>query len=150
MTRTTCTSLFADDQIGRAMLNKVLQPSPQVPLSAPPRKVIRCDECASERAALCLVELRFLCMEHFASYCYRRLAECEKILSGSQRLDSRRSFLRECATEAAKLLLIGQKLQNIDRARLFDIMLWSNELFTRLISRQTAPVSRFTFPAVFG
>jgi hypothetical protein len=41
------------------------------------------------------------------------------------------SFLRECATEAAKILLMVQGVENINRARLFDIMLWSNELFYR-------------------
>jgi hypothetical protein len=84
---------------------------------------------------VCLVELRFLCVEHFVAYCYEGLADCEKVLSESQRLDSRRSFLRECATESAKLLLIGRGLQNIDRARLFDVVLWSNELFYRLMAK---------------
>jgi hypothetical protein len=69
------------------------------------------------------------CQDQWAAW----LAESENAMSGSQSLDSVRSFLRECAARAAKLLLIGQELQNADRARLFDIMLWANELFNRSI-----------------
>jgi hypothetical protein len=81
------------------------------------------------------MELRFFCMSHFVAYCYKRLEEYERALSESQSPDSGPRFLRECATQAAKLLMIGQELQNIDRARLFDIILWGNELFNSSISK---------------
>lgn len=131
------------------MLNKIMQASPEDPDSlAVIRKIIRCDECAPRQAAVCSVELRFFCVNHFVAYCYQRLEECEKAVSGRQSLESVRSFLRECATQAAKLLLAGQ-LQNAERARLFDLMLWSNELFYRSISNfhnrcidRLSPVSR--------
>jgi hypothetical protein len=118
------------------MLNKVLQSAPESSYSlVGSRRIIRCDQCASARAAVCSVELRFFCMNHFVAYCYQRLAESENALSGSQSLDSVQSFLRACAAQAVKLLLIRQELQNVDRARLFDIMLWANELFYRSISQ---------------
>jgi hypothetical protein len=79
--------------------------------------------------------LRFFCMQHFVAYCYQRLEESDKALNGTHSRESGRSFLRECATQAAKLLLLGEELNNIERARLFDIMLWSNELFGRLIGK---------------
>jgi hypothetical protein len=117
------------------MLNKILESSPEDSNSlAVTRKIIRCDECASRQAAVCSVELRFFCVNHFADYCYRRLTECEKALGDGRRREPVRGFLRECATQAAKLLLIRSELQNVDRARLFDIMLWANELFYRSIS----------------
>lgn len=99
------------------------------------RRTIRCDECAEEQAAVSSVELRFFCMSHFVAYCYRRLAESEQALNGRKRPESLRGFLRACATQAAKLLLVGQGLQNIERAQLFDVVLWSNELLSRLISQ---------------
>jgi hypothetical protein len=99
------------------------------------RRIIRCDQCADERAAVGSVEFRFFCMRHFVAYCYRRLTESEHALNVSQRPESLQGFLRECATQAAKLLLVGQGLQNIERAQLFDVVLWSNELFGRLISK---------------
>ncbi len=129
---------FAAKQIKdcQSMLNKILQSSPEDSDSlAVIRKIIRCDECAVRQAAVCSVELRFFCMNHFVDYCYRRLTECEKALGDGRRREPVRGFLRECATQAAKLLLIGRELQNVDRARLFDIMLWANELFYRSISR---------------
>jgi hypothetical protein len=118
------------------MLNKILESSPEDSDSlAVIRRIIRCDECAVRQAAVCSVELRFFCVNHFVDYCYRRLTECEKALGDGRRRESVRDFLRECATQAAKLLLIGRELQNVDRARLFDIMLWANELFYRSISK---------------
>lgn len=120
----------------QTMLNKILQPSPETTDSlAVVRKIIRCDDCSSRQAAVCSVELRFFCMHHFVAYCYQRLEESEKALSGRQSRESVRGFLRECATQGAKLLLLGEELQNIERARLFDIMLWSNELLNKLISK---------------
>lgn len=117
----------------QSMLNTILHSAPESSSLAVIRRVIRCDECAVRQAAVCSVELRFFCMNHFVDYCYQRLAECEKALGGRRR-EPVRGFLRECATQAAKLLLIERELQNLDRARLFDIMLWANELFYRSIS----------------
>lgn len=118
----------------QSMLNKIMQLSPGDSDSlAVVRKIVRCDECAVRQAAVCSMELRFFCMNHFVDYCYQRLAECEKALGAGRRRNVR-DFLRECATQAAKLLLIGRELQNLDRARLFDIMLWANELLYRSIS----------------
>lgn len=118
------------------MLSSILEPSASNSDSlAVVRKIIRCDECFPRQAAVCSVELRFFCMNHFVAYCYRRLEECEKGWNGRQSRESVRSFLRECATQAAKLLLMRQEVQNADRARLFDIMLWSNEMLYRSISK---------------
>jgi hypothetical protein len=122
------------------MLKNVLQfpeSSDSLAGSAEGRKIIRCDKCAAERAAVCAVELRFLCMNHFVAYCYLRLAETEKGLIRDEGRKSVRGFLRECATQAAKLLLMGQQLPNADRARLFDVMVWANELFHRSIAKPT-------------
>jgi len=130
-------SVFAPKEIKdrQSMLNKILQSAPADSDSlAVVRNIVQCDECAVRQAAVCSVELRFFCMNHFVDYCYQRLTECEKALGAGRRREPVRGFLRECATQAAKLLLIGRELQNVDRARLFDIMLWANELFYKSIS----------------
>ena len=127
----------------QVMLNKILQSSPENSDSlAVVRKIIRCDDCSSRQAAVCSVELRFFCMHHFVAYCYQRLDESEKALSARPSGESVRGFLRECATQAAKLLLLREELQNIERARLFDIMLWSNELLSRLLSNSNPNASK--------
>jgi hypothetical protein len=130
-------SVFAAKQVKdcQSMLNKILQSAPENSDSlAVVRNIIRCDECAVRQPAVCSVELRFFCMNHFMDYCYQRLAESEKAFGDGRRRERVRGFLRECATQAAKLLLMGRELQNLDRARLFDIMLWANELFYRSTS----------------
>jgi hypothetical protein len=100
-----------------------------------PRRIIRCDECESPCSAMCSVELRFFCVNHFVAYCYRLLAECEKASAHGGITESMRKFLRESASQATKLLLMGRQLQNLERARLFDIVLWANELFYRSTSQ---------------
>lgn len=79
-----------------------------------PRKFICCDECSQDERAACTVELRF---------------------SQNTRDNSTRNFLRESATQATKLLLLNQRLPNLHRARLFDILLWANELLYRSIAK---------------
>lgn len=105
-----------------------------------PRRIIPCDECDSSCSAMCSVELRFFCVNHFVAYCYERLAEYQSALAGSPSArdaiaEPMRRFLREAAAQATKLLLIGRELQNIERARLFDIVLWSTELVYRSMSK---------------
>jgi hypothetical protein len=130
----------------QGMPNKILPSSPADSDSfAVVRKIIRCDECASRQAAVCSVELQFFCVSHFVDYCYRRLAEYERALSGGRGREAIRGFLRQCATQAAKLLLVGKELQNADRARLFDIMLWSNELFYGSASKFQAGSEQASF-----
>jgi len=133
----------------QTMLNRILQSSPEDSDSlAVVRKIIRCDDCSSRQAAVCSVELRFFCMHHFVAYCYQRLEESEKELKGMQSRESVRGFLRECATQAAKLLLLGEELNNIERARLFDIMLWSNELCNKLLSKSVTNTRNRFPPAI--
>jgi hypothetical protein len=135
----------------QVMLNKILHSSPENSDSlAVVRKIIRCDDCSSRQAAVCSVELRFFCMHHFVAYCYQRLEESERILSARQSGEPVRGFLRECATQAAKLLLLGEELQNIERARLFDIMLWSNELLHTLLTKSGASATNRFRPQIPG
>jgi hypothetical protein len=135
----------------QTMLNRILQSSPEHSDSlAVVRKIIRCDDCSSRQAAVCSVELRFFCMHHFVAYCYQRLEESERTLTARQSGEPVRGFLRECATQAAKLLLLGEELQNIERARLFDIMLWSNELLHALLTKSGASASNRFRPQIPG
>jgi len=83
---------------------------------------------------MCSVELRFFCVNHFLAYCYLRLTEYESASARGGIADSMRTFLREAASQATKLLLIGRELQNMERARLFDIVLWSTGLLYRSMS----------------
>jgi hypothetical protein len=130
-----------EPETNRECQNSVTKPLPPQPASSPSRvasrRLIQCDHCACEHHAVCLIELRFLCMHHFVAYCYQRLAEYENESTESSNPDCARRFFRECAAQATKLSLIGYELQNIDRARLLDIVLWANDLFGRSILKST-------------
>lgn len=97
------------------------------------RRLLRCDDCSSESPAACLIQSRLLCVSHFVAYCYRRLTEYENALEWRDNPESARRFFRECAVQATRSSLIRQELGNIERARLLDIVLWSNDLFGRSV-----------------
>jgi hypothetical protein len=96
-------------------------------------KPIRCDADHCGRPAMSTVDLHFLCVDHFISYSYERLNRCRPIPFSD--LDNRATeanerFLQQCSDQAANLLRPMRGLDNLDRARLFDILLWASELVT--------------------
>jgi hypothetical protein len=99
-------------------------------LSAP-QKPARCDVGNCGRPAMCSLELRRFCVDHFIVECYERLNRCnaspfaDPDEASSVSLDR---FLHSCAQQAASLVHPIRGLDNLERARLFDILLWSSEL----------------------
>jgi hypothetical protein len=95
------------------------------------RKPIRCDSEHCGLPAICSVEVRFFCVGHFISYCYDRLSECSGVPfremdeSAASSVDR---FLQECSQQAANLVRPIRGLDNLERARLFDIFLWASEV----------------------
>jgi len=80
---------------------------------------------------MCWLELRRFCVNHFIVECYERLNRCnaspfaDPDEASSVSLDR---FLDSCAQQAASLVHPIRGLDNLERARLFDILLWSSEL----------------------
>jgi hypothetical protein len=99
-------------------------------LSAP-QKPARCDVGNCGRPAMCSLELRRFCVDHFIAQCYERLNRCnaspfaDPDEAASVSIDR---FLHSCAQQAASLVHPIRGLDNLERARLFDILLWSSEL----------------------
>lgn len=96
-------------------------------------KPIRCDANHCGRPAMSTVELHFFCVDHFISYSYERLNRCRPIPfsdADDKTTEANERFLRQCSDQAANLLRPLLGLDNLDRARLFDILLWASELVT--------------------
>src|SRR5271163_2173326 len=91
----------------------------------------RCDTGNCGRPAMCSLELKHVCVDHFIARCYERLNECSANRfaypddAASVSIDR---FLLSCAQQAAGLVHPMRGLDNLERARLFDILLWESEL----------------------
>jgi hypothetical protein len=98
------------------------------------RKPIRCDTERCGRPAMCTLDLQFFCVDHFIAHCYERLNQCRPFPYGDpddRAADSTDRFLQQCSDQAANLLRPLRGLDNLDRARLFDILLWASELLSK-------------------
>jgi hypothetical protein len=95
------------------------------------QKHARCDTGNCGRPAMCSLELRHFCVDHFIARCYERLSHCsanrfaDPDEAASVSIDR---FLHSCAQQAAGLVHPMRGLDNLERARLFDILLWASEL----------------------
>ena len=74
-----------------------------------------------------------LCLEHFFSRCYEALQcfdGCRDHTRGVQETERTRlrRFLEECSTQALKICLRNENLNNLERSRLLDVLLWAGEL----------------------
>lgn len=95
---------------------------------------IPCDTKGCAQNAICLLEMRFLCLDHFISYSYERLEQwkgfaCSDPPGTTPETNDR--FLQECLLRSEDLARFMKGIDNLSRARLFDIFLWTTEVSTR-------------------
>lgn len=73
-----------------------------------------------------------LCLEHFFQRCYGRLERLDPVVRGKSREDALNGGAPKMLEELVKQVLIvslqHEKLSNLDRSRLLDILLWAGEL----------------------
>lgn len=93
-------------------------------------------------AAACLAQQVF-CINHFIDLCYENLQRidprCQKADRMPLDLPTLRAFVEECSRSALDVALHCEELDNLQRGRLLDILLWAGELFVLL----RAPRSSF-------
>ncbi len=95
-----------------------------------------CSVAGCERSADATFEMRSFCREHFISTCYAGLEACTESLRERPFRDttteSIQQFVHECVSQTNKLAQASKDLDNLERARLLDIVFWSSELGRRL------------------
>jgi hypothetical protein len=91
-------------------------------------------ECA-EAAALSLGE-RSVCRAHYLAHCYRRLetisAQVKSQHFNREEAEAAGRFLQDCMRSAADIASAPEMPSNLERAKVFDILLWASELHGRL------------------
>ena len=82
-----------------------------------------------------LAQQRF-CVGHFIELCYENLQRIDPRgqKDGRAGLDaaSMRAFIEECSQRALEVALRCEEIDNLQRGRLLDILLWAGELFLLL------------------
>jgi hypothetical protein len=99
--------------------------------SSATQKPNRCEMENCGHPATTTLESRRFCIDHFISQCYDRLNQCNGNPFADQDEATSLSvdrFLHSCSQQAAGLVNPLRGLENLERARLFDILLWSSEL----------------------
>lgn len=86
-------------------------------------------------AAACLAQQAF-CVSHFIELCYENLHRIDPRGQSAGRmplsLPTLRAFVEECSRRALDVALHCRDLDNLQRGRLLDILLWAGELFLLL------------------
>jgi hypothetical protein len=102
-----------------------------------------CSAGSCGRAAITSLDQQALCLNHFLLRCYEKLEALDprarKFQADSLDLAARRAFIEECSRKALDVSLHCENLNNLQRGRLLDILLWAGELF--LLLRAPQPTS---------
>lgn len=94
---------------------------------------IRCEFTQCARPAVLRLDCRLFCLDHLVTHCHKRLEACQRevcrnVVPADETMSRNNCFLEECTSSVAGFLMGRPELQNIDRARLLDVLLWAAEL----------------------
>jgi len=99
-------------------------------------EAIKCADASCQRAACALVGSTSLCRAHLIAWCYERLEECRRELAARSATAIGEELLRRtlstCTSAATAEMFSSKDLTNLERARLFDIVLSAAESIRRL------------------
>ena len=89
-----------------------------------------------ERAAATSLAQQDFCVDHFLTQCYENLERidprCRRGRQVPLDMASLRAFVEECSRKALDVCFQCQELDNLQRGRLLDILLWAGDLFVLL------------------
>jgi hypothetical protein len=87
-------------------------------------------------AAITTLDRQAICLNHFLLRCYERLEGHDprgrKFTAEPVDVAAMRAFVEECSRKALDVSLHCKNLNNLERGRLLDILLWAGELFLLL------------------
>jgi len=97
-------------------------------------KICAVDFC--EGTAVASLAQQDFCLNHFIDLCYENLQRidprAQKIGRVPLDLANLRAFIEECSRRALDVALHCEDIDNLQRGRLLDILLWAGELFLLL------------------
>lgn len=91
----------------------------------------RCAVSCCSEAAVTLFGEQELCLNHFVSRCYEELDRLDPRGRSAVNFADRavlKAFVEECSRRALEVSLGCQNLDNLQRGRLLDILLWAGEI----------------------
>jgi hypothetical protein len=102
---------------------------------------VSCSRAECLRSAVTVLGDKDYCFDHFCSRCYELLERNQRLpgQTSSQEFREELAELDECARRALEISFGRVDLNNLDRARLLDILLWAGDLTTAVRHRRTAP-----------
>lgn len=97
-------------------------------------KICAVDFC--EGAAVASMAQQDFCLNHFIDLCYENLQRIDPRGRKQDRVNLDpallRAFIEECSRRALEVALHCDNIDNLQRGRLLDILLWAGELFLLL------------------
>lgn len=89
-----------------------------------------------EGAGVATMAQQSFCVGHFIELCYENLQRIDPRVQKEGRVNldvaSTRGFIEECSQRALEVALRCEDIDNLQRGRLLDILLWAGELFLLL------------------
>lgn len=91
---------------------------------------------------------RFVCRSHYLAYCYKRLETISQSVNvrtytmTQDEADAANRFLQDCMRSAADIASAQEMPNNLERAQVYDVLLWASELHGRL-RRSPRKVAKF-------
>ncbi len=105
-----------------------------------------CSEPECTEAAIVSLGDRSVCRGHYLAYCYIRLETISQSVKDHQfsqeEAETASRFLQDCMRSAADIASDKEMPTNLQRAQVFDVLLWASELHGRL-RRSPRRLARF-------
>ncbi len=123
------------------VLQRSAGPAPRLPMD----ERIECSISGCLKPPAALLGSQFFCRGHFVITCYTRLDFCAELLRTrtftGRMSEEMRKFVGECTQQAARLSETANNLNNIERARLLDILFYASDLGSHMRRSPRKPLA---------